>query len=137
MGNYKEDTSQNFGTVFFIILFLFFALVFSNKSESLSSPTVRYSLQNELAIENVSSHFEGILFFATPILDIQKICVCALHDNFLNFFSLQNKLSDYNRRIAHNFILIQETRFSIESVLLWRFYSHLLLYENDDLPVLS
>jgi len=34
MENYKEDTNQNSGTIFFIILFSLFVLVFSDNPES-------------------------------------------------------------------------------------------------------
>jgi len=137
MGNYKEDTNQNFGTIFFIILFSLFALIFSSKSESQTSASSGYSFQNELVFGNNPIHFDATVFNAVSLPDLYKNCVFALHNTSLNLFSLQYKISSYNHRTTQNFINIQKTRLVIEPLLLWRLYYPLSLSGKEDLPVLS
>jgi hypothetical protein len=137
MGNYKEDTNQNTGTIFFIILFSVFVLIFSSKSESQTSASSRYSLQNELAFGNISIHSDATVFNAVSLPDLYKSYVFAMHNTSLNLFSLQNKISNYNHRTTQNFINIQKTRLEIEPLFLWRLYCPFSLSEKEDLPVLS
>ena len=133
MGNYKEDTNQNFGTIFFIILFSLFALISISNSESQTSGSSGYSLQNEVAFGNNPVHSDATVFKAVSLPDLYKKCVLTS----LNLFSLQYKISSYNHRTAQNFINIQKTRLVIEPLLLWRLYYPLSLSGKDDLPVLS
>jgi len=137
MGNYKEDTNQNFGTIFFIILFSLFALASSSNPGSHTSSSAKYPLQNELVSGDISSHRNAIICNAVSIPDLQKNCECDLRNTGLNPFSIQNKISDCNRRITQNFILIQKTRLSIEPVLSWRLYFYLPSSEDGNLPGLS
>ncbi|MCX6335619.1 MAG: hypothetical protein NT092_15185 [Bacteroidia bacterium] len=137
MGNYKEDTNPNFGTIFLIFLFSIFVLAFSSNSGSHTSSSANYPSQNELVFGDISSHRNAIICSAVSLLNLQKYYECALHNSSLNPFSIQNKILDYNRRITQNFILIRKTRFSIEPVLPWRLYFYLLSNEDDNLPVLS
>lgn len=136
MGNYKEDTDRNFETILFIILFSLFALIFTGKSESQTSAS-GYSLQNEVAVENTSLHFDATLFNAVRLPDLYKNCVSALHNTSLNLFSLQYKISGYDHRTTQDFINIQKTRLVIEPLFLWRLYYPLSLSTKEDLPVLS
>jgi hypothetical protein len=137
MRNYKEDTDQDFGTIFFIILFSLFILNFSGKSESQISASSGYSSQNELAFGNISIHSDATLFNAVSLPDLYENCVFALHNTSLDMFSLQYKISSYNHRTAQNFINIQKTRLVIEPLFLWRLYYPLSSSEKKDLPVLS
>jgi hypothetical protein len=133
MGNYKEDTNQNFGTIFFIILFSLFALISLSKSESQTSASSGYFLQNEVAFGNNPIHFDATVFKAVSLPDLYKNCVLTS----LNLFSLQYKISNYNHRTTQNFINIQKTRLVIEPLLLWRLCYPLSLSGKEDLPVLS
>jgi len=137
MENSKEDSGQNIETLFFLILFSLFVFASSSNPESHSSSSSKYPSQNELVFENISSHRNAIICNAVSLINLQKYCECALHNSGLNPFSIQNKISDYNRRITQNFILIRKTRLSIEPVLPWRFYFYLPSNEDDNLPVLS
>ena len=137
MGNYKEDTNQNPGTIFFLILFSLFVLIFSSKSESQTSTSSEYSLQNELAFGNISIHSDATVFNAVCLPDLYKSYVFDLHNTSLNPFSLQYKISNYNHRTTQNFINIQKTRLVIEPLFLWRLYYPFSLSEKEDLPVLS
>ncbi len=137
MEDSKEDTGQNFKTLFFLILFSLFVFASSGNQESHSSSSARFPSQNEIVFGDISSHRNAIIFYSVSLPNLQKYCECALHNTSLNPFSIQNKISDYNRRITQNFILIQKTRLSIEPVLPWRLYYHLPSNEDDDLPVLS
>ena len=137
MGNYKEDTNQNSGTIFFIILFSLFVLISSSKSESQTSASSGYSLQNELAFGNISIHSDAAMFNAVSLPDLYKNCVFALHNTSFNLFSLQNKISNYNHRITQNFIDIQKTRLIVEPLFLWRLYHPLPLNGKEDLPAIS
>lgn len=137
MGNYIEDTNQNSGTIFFIILFSLFVLISSGKSESQTSASSGYSLQNELAFGNISIHSDAAMFNAVSLPDLYKNCVFALHNTSFNLFSLQNKISNYNHRITQNFIEIQKTRLIVEPLFLWRLYYPLSLNGKEDLPAIS
>jgi hypothetical protein len=137
MGNYKEDTNQNAGNIFFIILFSFFLLIFSGKSESQTSSSSGYPLQNELAFGNISIHSDAIVFNTVSLPDLYKSHVFDLHNISLNLISLQYKIFNYNQRTTQNFINNQKTRLVIKPLFLWRLYNPFSLNEKDDLPVLS
>jgi hypothetical protein len=137
MGNYKEDTDQNFGTFFPLILFLLFVFAYSGNPESNTSSSAKYPSQNGLVFGDISNHRDAIIFYAVNLPDLQNYRECGLRNTSLNPFSIQNKISDYNRRISQDFILIRKTRLSIEPVLHWRLYFHLPSNKDDDLPVLS
>ena len=137
MGNYKEDTNQNTGTIFFIILFSIFVLIFSSKSESQTSSSSGYSLQNELAFGNISIHSDAIVFNTVRLPDLYKSHVFDLHNLSLNLFSLHYKISNYNQRTTQNLINVQKTRLVIKPLFLWRLFNPFSLSEKDDLPVLS
>jgi hypothetical protein len=137
MGNYIEDTNQNSGTIFFIILFSLFVLISSGKSESQTSASSGYSLQNELAFGNISIHSDAAMFNAVSLPDLYKNCVFALHNTSFNLFSLQNKISNYNHRITQNFIEIQKIRLIVEPLFLWSLYYPLSLNGKEDLPAIS
>jgi hypothetical protein len=137
MENCKEDTSQNFETLFFLILFSLFLFASSGNTESNTSSSAKFPSQNNLVSGDISGHRDAIIFYSVSLPDLQKYCECALRNTSLNPFSIQNRISDYNRRITHSFILIQKTRLSIEPVLPWRLYYHLPSNEDDNLPVLS
>jgi hypothetical protein len=137
MENYKDDTDQNFGTFFPLILFLLFVFASSGNPEGHTSSSAKFPSQNALVFGDISSHRDAIIFYSVSLPDLQKYCEYALHNTSFNPFSIQNIISDYNRRITQNFILIQKTRFSIKPVLHWRLYFHLPSNKDDDLPVLS
>jgi len=137
MGNYKEDSNQNSGTIFFIILFSLFVLIFSSKSESQTSASSRYSLQNELALGNISIHFDATVFNAVNLSNLYKNSVYILHNTSLDLFSLKYKISNYNQRTTQNFINIQKTRLVIKPLFLWRLCYPLASGGKEDLPALS
>jgi len=137
MGDYKEDIDQDFRTAFYIILFSLIALIFLGNLESKTASSSVDSFQNELVHRDISSHFNAITCKTVCLPDIQEYCECVLHKTSLNPFSIRNKISDYNRKAAQDFILIHKTRLSIEALLSLRLYFHLSPYKDDDLPVLS
>ena len=137
MVNYKEDTDQNLGTIIFIILFFLFVIAFSNNRASHTSSSAKCSLYFEEVFGDFSSHSNAILYKSVKLPDLQEYCECALHITSLNPFSIQNKISDYNRRIAQNFILNKKTKLSTGPVLLLKLYYHLPSNKDDNLPVLS
>jgi hypothetical protein len=123
MGNYKEDTNQNSGTIFFIIIFSLFVLIFSGNPESQTSASSRYSLQNELALGNISIHLDAIVFNAVNLSSLYK--------------NREYKIYNYDQRTTQNFINIQKTRLVIEPLFLWRLCYPLTLGGKEDLPALS
>jgi hypothetical protein len=135
MGNSKEDISQNFRTIFFVILFSLFALSFSDKSKNQTSSSGY--LQNEPVFGNTLIHFDAAVFNAVSLPDLHKDRVCALHNTSLSLFSLQYKISNYNQRTTQNFINILKTRLEFEPLFLWRIYHPLPLSEKEDSLVLS
>lgn len=137
MGDFKEDTNPDLRTLLFIILFSFFALSFSGNSESKSAVSPTYYSQYELVSWNISSHHHSVIFKAVSLPDIQKYCECSLPYTSLDPFSIQNKISDYNRKTDQNFILIQKTRLSTVPLLPLSLFFHRPQNKDDNLPVLS
>ncbi|MBG0858693.1 MAG: hypothetical protein IQL11_04260 [Bacteroidales bacterium] len=136
MGNYKEDTNPNV-EIILIFLFSLFILAFSSNPGNNTLSAAKYPSQNELVFGDISSRHDAIIGNAVSLPDLQKYSEYVHHNTCLNPFSIQNKISDYNRRITQNFILIQKIRLSIDPVILWRLYFYLPSSEDDDLPVLS
>jgi hypothetical protein len=136
MGNSKEDISQNFRTIFFVILFFLFALSFSDKKENQTSLS-GYPSQNEPAFGNILIRFDAAVFNAVSLPDLYEENLCALHNTGFSLFSLQYKISNYDQRTTQNFIGTQKTRLTIEPLFLWRLYHPFSLSEKEDLPVLS
>ena len=134
MGNYKEDTNQNSGTIFFIILFSLIVLVFSDNPESQTSASSGYSLQNELASGNISIHLDAIVFNAVNLSSLYNNSAYILQNTSLNLVSLEYKISGYNQRTTQNFINIQKTRLVIKPLFLWRLCYPLTLGGKEDLP---
>jgi len=137
MGNYKEDTSQHFGTIFFIILFSLFILISLGKTETHNSALTGSPFQAELVLGNISAHPDAVIFNAVSIPDLYKECINGLHYTSLNLFSLQYKISNYNYSTALHFKNMQKTRLVIEPLFLWRLYHPVPPGNIDDSPVLS
>jgi hypothetical protein len=137
MGDYKEDTSQDLRTIFFIVLFTFFVFYSSNIQGNHYPTSIKYTTHTELILGSISSHHNAIICKVFRLPDVQKCCDNTSLNISLNPFSIQNKILDYNRRIAQNFIQIQEIRLSIEPILTSKLYFHLPLNKDDNLPVLS
>ena len=137
MEDSKEHTGQNFETLFFLILFSLFVFASSGNQGSHSSSSARFPSQNELVFGDISGHRNAIISYSVSLPDLQKYYKGALYNTGINPYSIQHKVSDYNRRITQNLILILKRRLSIEPVLSWRLYYHLPSNEDDDLPVLS
>jgi len=137
MGNYKEDPNQFTGTIFFIILFSLFVIASSNNPANNPSSSVKYTSHFGEVPGDVPNPGYAILCNTVKLPDLTEYCECTLNNTSLNPFSIQNKISDYNRRIAQSFILIEETRLSIGPVPPLKLYFHLPSNKDDDLPVLS
>ena len=137
MRNNKEDTNQNMGTILFIILFSLFVVASSNNPASHTSSSAKYPLHYDEIFGDLSSHSNAILNNSVKLPDLQEYCEYALHNTSLNPFSIQNKISDYNRRIAQSFILIKETSLSTGPVPPLKLYYHLPSNKDDNLPGLS
>ena len=132
-----EDTYQISGTIFFIIVFFLFVFISANNQGNHYSSSSRYTSQTELVFGDLSGHHNIITCNITRGPDLQKYFSCARNKTNLNQFSIQNKISDHNRRIAQNFIQIQNTRLTIEPLLLCRLCFNHSFIENEDLPVLG
>jgi len=137
MGINNENINPNPGTIFFIVLFLLFALVYSGRSENQTSVSSGDPFQYDLASGNSSTHSVAIVFSAISLPELYKNCVNALHNTSLDLFSFQYILSNYNHRTTQNFIDIQKTSLAIEPLFPWRLSYHLYSSENEDLPFLS
>ncbi len=137
MENYKTDTNQDTGTIFFIILFLLFVFIFFCKSESQASSQSGYSLQNEIAFGNISILDNAALVRTINLPDPCKNQVNVPHNTNLNLFTLSYIISNYNHRTENNLIINQKTRLLIEPLFLWRVYYLLPLSGKADPAVLG
>lgn len=137
MEYYKEDTNRTTGIIFFMILFSLFVIASSNNPQSHISSSAKSPLHLTEVFGDESGRGNAILISTVKLPDLQEYCECALHNTSLNPFSIQNKISDYNRRIAQNFILIEETILSTGAAPPIKLYYHHPANKDDDLPVLS
>jgi len=137
MGNYKEDTDQNIGTILFLSLFSLFVLSTSNIQGNHNSSSKKFTVQTELVFGDNSNYHSAIISSSVRFSDILKYCEFVPQKTSLNQFSIQYKISDFNRRIAQNFIAIQKRGLEIEPLFLWRLFHPCSLAGNEDLPVLS
>lgn len=137
MGNLKEDTNQNSGTIFFIILFSLFVITASNNPANHTSSSTKNTSHYKEVLGDFSNHHNAILFSTFRLPDLQEFCDCNLQNTNLNPFSIHYKISDFNRRIAQNFVLLKKTWLSTGPVLPLRLNFHLPSNKDDDLPVLS
>jgi hypothetical protein len=137
MGNDQKNTKPNCGTVFFIILLLVFALIYSDKPVKQTSRYYGFSAQNELALGNGSHQFDATISDALRLPDLYKFSVNSLHNTSLNQFTLQYNISGYNQCVSRNFTHNQKTTLEIEPLFLRRLLYHLSFSEKEDLPFLS
>ena len=72
MGNYKEDTDQNFRTILFLILFSLFVLSSSNIQGNHYPTSTKFTTQTELVFGNKSNHHNAIICNAVRLPDLQK-----------------------------------------------------------------
>lgn len=137
MDDRKEETSQNFSTVLFLILFLLFALSTSGNSASQTSSSDSHHSQNKFDSGELASQSNAIISALVSLPDLQKYCGVVQHNTSYSSFSFPDKVSEYNRRITQKIAIIQKAILSIEATPDWRLYYHLSSIGDDTLPVLS
>ena len=137
MSNFKEDTDHNIGSTIFLILFSLVAFVFANNNGNHYSSFSENTSQTALVSGDISRHHNTILCNADKLPDLQKYYVWVLNRTSTHPFSIQYIISYYNHRITQNLLQVQETRLTIEPLLLWRLYNFLSAGDTSDLPVLS
>jgi hypothetical protein len=137
MSNFKEDTDNNLRTTIFLILFSLIVFVSANNRGNYYSSVTENTTQTAFVFGYISSHHNNILCNTDKLPDLQKHYVWAINKTSLHPFSIHYIISDYNHRIAQNLIQIQNSRLTIEPLLLWRLYDTLSASATGDLPVLS
>jgi len=116
-----EDISNFFGTALFIVLFLFVATIFSDRSNQQSIETVPHQLVNEWHA-NAS---QAIPNDAVQLPAFQKSWVSAVDLLNLHLFNPTFKLSSDNRKIAQRFFTLHQTGLVVKPFAMIRFYYHL------------
>ena len=137
MGNGETYTNTNCRSLFFIILFLVFALICSDKSASLTSQSIRYSSHYELTNVNDLFHFDATISSTVSLPDLYKYGVNAINNNRVDLFSLQFIISGYNLRITRIFTDLEKSTLEIVPLFLRRLSYYLSFREKGDLPLLS
>lgn len=137
MDAYKEDTTQSFRTILFLILFLLFAFSSSGNPGSHTSSSAGFHSQNEYVSGNLSVFSNAIISCPVSVPELQKYCDGELRNTSNNPFTFLNKISDFNRRIALKIIQTQKSELAIEIFPLSRLYNYPPSNEDDNLPVLS
>jgi hypothetical protein len=132
-----KDKNPNNGSVFFIILFLVFVFINSDRSEIKTYHSFGYFSHNEMALDKCSLHFDAAIFDAIHLRDLYKFGVNAFNETSFNKFSLQYNLSFFNNFQTRNFNDIQKATIEIEPLFLRRLLYHLSLNNKEVLPVLS
>lgn len=137
MRNDMKNKNLNCGTIFFIILFLVFAMIYSDRSKSQTLKSSEYSFKYDLTAENGSLHFDATIICAVSITDLYKNGVNSLKCSGFNLFSSEYRLTGYNQGVTRNLTDIQKTNHEIEPLFLRRLLYHLSSGEKEDLPFLS
>lgn len=129
--------NPDFGIIFFVFLFLFFAMICSDRSESQTLDSSGYSFHNEPTPGNGSLHFDATIIDAVSITDLYKNCVNSLKCSGFNLLSSNYRITEYNQRVTRNLTDIQKTNLEIEPLFLKMLLYHLSSGEKEDLPFLS
>jgi hypothetical protein len=135
MENNTEDKTMNFRTILFLVLFSLFVL--SSSAIQGNQNSSKLHAQTELVTGVSSNQHSAVLLSVVSLPDFSKFCECTPPNTDLLPFSIRNKISGYNRKIAQNLIQIQKIMLTIQPVLTGRLFFHLPSDEDDILPVLS
>jgi hypothetical protein len=133
----RVDNGMNIRTILFLVLFFILVLSSSAIQGNNYKSSLRYSAETELLSGAFSQNHCAILCNTLSLPDLFKFYECATHNTRLVPFSVTYKIIDSDRKINQNYILIQKTMLSIESVLRWRIYFNHPSNEDDIPPVLS
>jgi hypothetical protein len=137
MSNFKEDTDNNLGATIFLILFSLIVFVSANNRGNNYSSVTENTTQIAFLIGDISGHNNNFLCNTDKLPDLQKHYVWAINKTSLLPFSIHYIISDYNHRIAQNLVQTENSRLTIEPMLLWRLYDTLSVNTKGDQPVLS
>jgi len=137
MGNCKEDTDQNFRTIFFLFLFFLFIDVYSTNQEINSSTFKRNASHYELELAISSVNHNAAICTYNNFPDIHEFSLSDIQDTRFNPFSIQLKLLNFNNKTVQDFVNNQKSLLTIKPLLLWRLNNTLSLSDKGDLPVLS
>lgn len=137
MRSNSEDTGINIRTILFLVLFAILVLSFANIQGNHYVTAYRGSAEIELSSGGFSQHHPTVLCSAVTMPDIYKLCESVPRNTGLIPFSIQNKLSESNKRISQSFILIQKTMLSSKPILQKRLHYNHPSGEDEIPPVLS
>lgn len=137
MGNDLKDRNPDCGTIFFIILVLVFAMIYSDGSESQTLQSSGYSFHNKATTENLSFHFDAAIPHIVCITDLYKIGVSFLNNTGFNLFSSKVNITCYSQRVTRNLTEIQKINLEIRPLFIRRMLYNLSPGEKEDLPFLS
>jgi hypothetical protein len=129
MGKCKEDTNQNIGTIFFIILFSLFALTFCEILIKPPNKVFHYELSS------VSSNAIVLNKIRQPSLN--KNWLLQFDNSNFKLFNERIKLLTNNRLIIQRTIVLQKVELSIILIKPSGFFYHYRHRDTEDLPVLS
>ncbi len=129
----KEDRANYLGRAVLLVLFFLFISAFSGKPVNKTKPTVPYESLSDLH----SGPVKGIIAAAVQLPAFQKNRVSS-HDKLsFHLFSKIFKISSDNRKIAQQFIFLQQAEILIQPISYCRFYYHFFSADSDELPILS
>jgi hypothetical protein len=133
----RENTGMDIRTILFLVLFFILVLSSSTIQGNHYKSSLSYSAETELLSGAFSQNHSTVLSRNISMPDLYKFYDCAPNNTRLVSFSISNKTSDCNRRIAQNFILNQKTMLSMDRVQYRRLYSHHFSDDDDIPPALS
>jgi len=110
MLNQNEDTTNYFGTLFFVVLIFIVFASFSNKSAEPISLSSQYQPKSELSL-NIT---KAVVADAIQLPSVQKSCLPLLHNFNINLFSETRKILADNNKITQSFIVLKETELLIK-----------------------
>ena len=133
MTSRREDTANYIGTTLFVVLFVLFVSLFSNKTFNQTSYSPQYIFKSELHV----SQQKAVIAEAIPLTTVQKSCLAILYNANINLFSETDKILADNSKTTQQFGLLQKVQLQIKPILLCRFCVYLFPTDDEDLPILS
>lgn len=133
MKDQREDTANNSGIIWFIVLFFLLIYPVSQKPNNQTFDVSQSRVKSEIC----SITANAVIGDAFQLTTLQSACLNILHNATLNLYNKSFKLLADNREIDQQFIFLQKTELKIKPISFFRICFHLIPNDQEELPILS